>query len=433
MKLAFKQFFRQTEVRGLENIPTGVPLILAPNHQSGLVDPLVVLFNRSFHPIVFMARADIFKNKLAAAFLRFLKIMPVFRIRDGYENLGKNEIQFNEAKDVLLDSKTLCLMPEGNHGNQHKIRPLVKGLFRIALSAEEELQGKTHVRIVPVGIDHSHFQHAGSDVVLSFGKSIAVEEYLPVYKENPANGLNILRAELADRLSLLMHDIRSEERYDLIYKLCCLGTPAWLEVQSEKDRKPTSRLKAGLFYDARKALGMKLDELDKINSPLFNEWQSLCINLDKLPGYPDEVATWMEYKSHFFKTVFSLVLTLPFIPGMLLNTPAWLICRHFCRKIADKQMHNTFAFAVGFIVNPLFYITAGILVGVYMNYTWTLTIALIGLIGCYGILSERWRQELRLPFRRFRYAFGKRKTVVRNCRTDYFWLKKSIMNWLKTS
>ena len=244
-----------------------------------------------------MARADMFKNKLAASLLRFLKIMPVFRIRDGYENLGKNEERFNEARDVLLDSKYLCLMPEGNHGHQHKLRPLVKGLFRIAFSAQEALPAGKEVYIVPVGIDHSLFQHAGGDAVISYGKAIRVNQYMETYRENPAAATNSLRADLAEQLSALMHDIRSEKRYDLIYTLSCLGTPAYLDAQKADtpSRSSSESLEnTGLLFDARRELGKKLDELDQAESPLLTDWEALLTHLNQLPVYPNQLMQWME-------------------------------------------------------------------------------------------------------------------------------------------
>jgi len=431
VKFAFSKFYRQTEIRGLDNVPMGEPVIYAPNHQCGLMDPLVVLLNRN-EPVVFMARADIFQNKQAAKFLHFLKIMPVFRIRDGFENLGKNEVLFNIAKDVLLDRKKLCVMPEGNHGEQHKLRPLVKGIFRIAFTAEEALHGNGHVRIVPVGIDHSHFQHAGSDVVLTFGVPIHVENYLPEYQENQAIGLNAIRERLAGDLTCLMHDIRSEKNYDLIYTLCCLGAPAYLEVQKEKGISPSASKRAGRYFDARKAIGLHLDELDQAKSLQLEEWKKQCAHLNQLPYYADEIATWMEYKPGFPEYFCLALISLPFLPGMLLNTPAWLLNRKICKGIEDKQMHSTFAFVCGLIINPLVYLLTAIIICLVSASTVPNTLGLIILLGIYGIMAERWRQRMRLPFRNVRYAFGKKHELIKACRQDYRQLKQSIKKWICT-
>jgi len=56
VKFAYHKFFRQIEVSGLENIPSGEPVIFAPNHQSGLMDPLSVILNQR-DPIVFSCKS----------------------------------------------------------------------------------------------------------------------------------------------------------------------------------------------------------------------------------------------------------------------------------------------------------------------------------------------------------------------------------------
>ena len=54
------------------------------------MDALAVLFTHNGQP-VFLARADIFKKKMIAAILYFLKILPVYRIRDGFSSLKAND------------------------------------------------------------------------------------------------------------------------------------------------------------------------------------------------------------------------------------------------------------------------------------------------------------------------------------------------------
>ena len=92
--------YRKVVVKGKENIPEGEHYILAPCHQNAMMDPLVVLMvlNR---PIVFLARADIFSKPVARFFLTWLKISPVYRIRDGRDQLSRNAEVFNTARESL--------------------------------------------------------------------------------------------------------------------------------------------------------------------------------------------------------------------------------------------------------------------------------------------------------------------------------------------
>lgn len=133
----FRAFYRKVEVRNKELVPENAPVILAPNHQNALMDALALIM--TLHgQIVFLARADIFRKRILAKFLHFINIMPVYRIRDGAENLSQNDEIFDATQVILKDRQRLCLMPEGNHGDKRKLRPLVKGIFRIAFMAQKE-------------------------------------------------------------------------------------------------------------------------------------------------------------------------------------------------------------------------------------------------------------------------------------------------------
>ena len=109
----FERFFNPFTVVGAENIPQEGTIIFAPNHLNALMDALAVLdiCPKQFS-VSFLARADIFKNPLLTKFLRFSKIMPAYRSRDGFEQLGKNQAVFEQCVDLLQNGHALCIMPE---------------------------------------------------------------------------------------------------------------------------------------------------------------------------------------------------------------------------------------------------------------------------------------------------------------------------------
>src|SRR6056297_4084938 len=115
-----KIYFRTT-VHNLDNIPKDDVIIFAPNHQNALMDALAILATVKTEP-VFLARADIFKKKSIAKILTFLKILPIYRIRDGKESLKNNEEIFQKTIDVLKNKNGLVILPEGNHAGIRKLR-----------------------------------------------------------------------------------------------------------------------------------------------------------------------------------------------------------------------------------------------------------------------------------------------------------------------
>ncbi|MBQ1750417.1 MAG: 1-acyl-sn-glycerol-3-phosphate acyltransferase, partial [Bacteroidales bacterium] len=100
--MTFHWAFNKLEYRGLSNFPTDGAIILAPNHCNTLMDALAVLSINN-DPKVFVARADIFKKPRLAKFLRFIKILPISRIRDGKEALLNNGDTIEESISAICD------------------------------------------------------------------------------------------------------------------------------------------------------------------------------------------------------------------------------------------------------------------------------------------------------------------------------------------
>ena len=218
VKCVFRLYYKEITVLGRENIPTTAPVIFSVNHQNGLMDAIAVVCTVPQQP-VFLARADLFRRPLLRRLLTFLKIMPAYRIRDGYNNLSKNEECFAKAVASLRERKALCLMPEGNHGNQRKLRSLSKGIFRIAFRAQAEKGNMPFVKIVPVGLDYSHYERFRARLVIRYGKPIDVSLYFPAYECNPAKAYKDLGDRLRREMKRLILHVESSAHYDMIWAL----------------------------------------------------------------------------------------------------------------------------------------------------------------------------------------------------------------------
>ena len=124
----FRRMFRNLEFHGLENIPRDGAVIFSPNHVNTLLDALAVLSMMGNHPVVFAARADIFRKPAVARILNFLRIMPINRMRDGVDALADNEKTFRDAVDSLNAGIPFCIFPEGRHSQEPGLLPLRKGI-----------------------------------------------------------------------------------------------------------------------------------------------------------------------------------------------------------------------------------------------------------------------------------------------------------------
>lgn len=194
--------YRSLKVVGKERIPQGVPVIFAPNHCNTMMDSIVVLqYDRS--ATTFGARADIFKNPKVAKILRFLRIVPLARQRDGQEAVFHNEDIFDEIIDCIGHDVPFCIFVEGTHRAKHSLMQPRKGIFRISTKGAAAL-GKP-VYIVPVGIDYSDYFHYMAKCTVTFGEPIKVEEDsdIPAMKEL-----------LYKRMSELITFFPDDENYD---------------------------------------------------------------------------------------------------------------------------------------------------------------------------------------------------------------------------
>lgn len=161
-----KESYGRVKVKG--SIPEDGAVLLSPNHTNTLMDALVVLQSRKDRT-VFGARADIFRK--AGKALRFLKILPMARQRDGLETIRQSYGTFDEVEDTLDHGVPFCMFPEGTHTPGREVQPLRKGIARIALRSAKSR--KTY--IVPTGINYAHFYRYRSAVELVYGPALEID------------------------------------------------------------------------------------------------------------------------------------------------------------------------------------------------------------------------------------------------------------------
>ena len=86
----FYLFYRRVSVFGAKNVPDRGPVIFTPNHQNALMDALAILCTKDRQPL-FVARADIFQSQPIISILHFLRMLPIFRKRDGGSSSDNNQ------------------------------------------------------------------------------------------------------------------------------------------------------------------------------------------------------------------------------------------------------------------------------------------------------------------------------------------------------
>lgn len=344
---------KRTIITGKENIPDDKPIVFVPNHQNALSDPMAVLLNTKYQP-VWLARADIFgKHKITDTILQFMKIIPVYRLRDGKENLDKNQQTFSVSIKVLENNSALALFPEAGHTFKRQMVPHKKAVPRIVFMAEEQTDNKLDIQIIPTGINYSHFWKFNRTLIVNFGKPIPVSEYLESYSQNPNIATIDLKAKIHNALLPLVLNIKSKKHYDDFEKIREIYGNYFLDKQN---LKPTE---LNRFHSDRQLIKL-LDRLEK-KEPLGME--TICAEADNvkkqilalklrpwLLDAPDKLLQPASLNTFLLLTSFPL-----FIYGFLLNAiPFYFIDRFVKNKIKDKSFWSSFFLVGGITIYPLY-------------------------------------------------------------------------------
>jgi len=206
-------FFSGFKVLNRKNIPKKGAVILAPNHQGAFMDAVIV-WSFTNKPVSFLTRSDIFK-KAALPFLNALNMRPIYRIRDGYDTLAKNEEVFKGCYEMLAENKKrLLIFPEGNHDRNFYLRPLQKGTARIAFGAREFIDKDLKLYIVPCGVNYFSHRYPAK-LILNIGKAIDVDDFMPLYKENNQNAQQALKNAVEKGMKEVLILPEKTEDYEL--------------------------------------------------------------------------------------------------------------------------------------------------------------------------------------------------------------------------
>ena len=189
--------FSSIKVEGRESIPDDGAVILASNHCCTMMDPLVLLYALK-RKCAFGARADIFRKPKAGKALRWLRIVPLARERDGMSAVSGNQQIFEEIVQCLDHSVPFCLYVEGTHRPQRTIqRPIKKGVFRLAELAEQETGKKVYIQ--PVGLTYVDFFRYMKPVKVRFGKPVLLDEVRDMNSRDRLEMLGDRIQELVDQ------------------------------------------------------------------------------------------------------------------------------------------------------------------------------------------------------------------------------------------
>ena len=372
--IALRLSYRTIKYVGRERLPRDGAIIFAPNHTNALMDAMVILA-MDHRPKVFVARADIFKNPTLAKILSFLKIMPIMRMRDGIDEVRKNNETIERAVDVLRDKVPFCIFPEGTHQAKYSSLPLSKGIFRIAFQAQE-LMPDMPLYIVPVGIRYGNFFRFRSTVRVEIGDAINVGEFVAKHDSLSApEQMNLLKDLLDERMKRQILFIPNDENYEAVYEIC--AAVARIQLRNMRHDRELSGLRGvDAQFAASKMTVKHIEDVKENNAELYAELMALGHRASQLRHEQKISLSSVVVKHSALMRVVRLlifILMLPYsLPAMVLTLPIVGLCKFIFTHLKDYAFRNSVRYFINLIVWPVLMIIYAVVAYAVLPWQWAL-------------------------------------------------------------
>ncbi len=316
-------YYKKIKVHGKKNIPKNGAVLFVCNHQNALIDSLIVTTTSSRRMHV-LTRAGVFKKKFIIYLFGCFKMIPIYRIRDGWNTLQKNDAVFEKCFAILNNQKPLIIFPEGSHNLIRKVRPLSKGFTRILFGAIKK-HPDLKIQIVPIGLNYNSIKNYPASVSIYYGKPFEVNQYFNT--DDTFASINKIKEVVKNHMKELTIHIEDSSQHDAIVS--------------------------------------KLEDLNaNFLDPIATN--KLIEEIDKTTLHHQE----KKEKRYSRGILYYIVIINSFIP--------WVIWRNLYKKIKEKEFISTFRFGIGITLFPLFYVIQSIII----NYIFDSKIAIAYFIFC---------------------------------------------------
>jgi 1-acyl-sn-glycerol-3-phosphate acyltransferase len=390
-----KLFYRKVTYSFEEPVPENVPVVFAANHQNALMDALLIIFATPLQP-VFFARADIFRKNLLRKILTYLKIAPLYRIRDGRDTMHRNADSFDLATEILTRRNSIGIFPEGTHHDKEQLIPLKKGMARMVLKAEYMHDFHLGVHVIPVSISYSDYIKPRAEVRVHMGKALTFRHLKELYETNQPLALTKLNEEFYDALKSITLDVEHSKYYYLIQNM----------------RKSLVREAFGKKAQLNRSFDLSFQFIENMNQLLKNNPESVKGMLKRAEKYYSSLSALgisepmlIEDNQNallFILRLLFLVAGFPvFVAGFVLNYfPFIMLYQIVNRKVKDTQFRSSVYFAANLLfVAPLMYLIQAVVSAVVFSSVMAGLIAipvmlLSGLFACRYIKNFKKSSQL---------------------------------------
>ncbi|WP_241147985.1 1-acyl-sn-glycerol-3-phosphate acyltransferase [Lacinutrix jangbogonensis] len=303
-------YFKKIEIKKHAPIPKGKPILFLGNHQNALLDPLImaVTSGRYAH---FLTRAQVFKKPLVGKILKALQLIPVYRVRDGWQNIKENNAIFSQCISLLNNNDAITIFPEGSHNLKRTVRPLSKGFTRIVLGVLEE-NPTSELLLIPVGLNYKAAAACPDQAMVFFGKPISASKYI--------------------------NDTKNEAIINLKTDVHCVLTELTTHIETDSYNNTLSKLES---------LNVNFLEPQKVNACIKSNFE----NCETQPK------TRSNHLKSFFKMLLIVICFVPYLVWKKIAQP----------KIKEIEFTSTFRFALAITLVPFWLLLIALIVSLVFS------------------------------------------------------------------
>jgi 1-acyl-sn-glycerol-3-phosphate acyltransferase len=279
LRIIIHMFYKKLYVNNITVMQQQKPIMLIANHPNSFFDAFLLgaILNR---PVYSLTRGDVFANTLFIAILKSMKLIPIYRLKDGKSNLAKNDNTFDACVEVFNNNGIILIFGEAKCEGQYELLPLQKGGIKIALHAWQTNGLAASTVIIPVAINYSQLTGWRKVGTVVFGNPM----------QPPVNVHEV------NRYPFLINDIRKQlyQFYDgaIIQKkhITNVDKQHWQQCFEEHSTQPN----ATLFIEhvnaqQQKPLNIKSKRTDVVKLvltmlyfPFFSVLRKLCHILNRI-------------------------------------------------------------------------------------------------------------------------------------------------------
>jgi 1-acyl-sn-glycerol-3-phosphate acyltransferase len=380
-------FFRKIHVRNRRGVPSDKPVLLAANHPTAFVDP-ILLCTLLDPPIYNMTRGDVFKKPFFRKLMESINMFPVFRVRDGYASRDRNDEVFEYCIDKLFHRRVVTIYVEGEHHLEKRVRSVHKGIARIAFAAYERHQ-LDDLHIIPAGCNYVAGDRPRDEAMVNIGAPIPVRMYWEAYQRDPAGAIQHLCRDIETALREVCFHVESPYDIALAEQLLTL----------HRSNHPVPALPVYVFDDYRfegeKAV------IERLNALSVQEKAELRIHADAYfgelgkAGVTDEALMNPAWGSPA-RLLFFIAGFIPWLIGFLGSWPLIRLAKYVAdTKATKREFYTSVRMGLGMLAGIPYYfmwLLAGLLSGKPLWIALGLSLPLLGWFA--EFYRDMWRHWL---------------------------------------